>query len=99
MKWGEGRKGEEVRRGGRKGRRQRKMKGRRQRKKRGRERVEKVRPIYRGQRAQTGHGGALFHLAVRPWRPRDHRGRRKSCSLPVGVGLGHTEQVLRAQPK
>ena len=66
---------------------------------RGRERVEKVRPIYRGQRAQTGHGGALFHLAVRPWRPRDHRGRRKSCSLPVGVGLGHTEQVLRAQPK
>ena len=65
----------------------------------GRERVEKVRPIYRGQRAQTGHGGALFHLAVRPWRPRDHRGRRKSCSLPVGVGLGHTEQVLRAQPK
>ena len=65
----------------------------------GEERVEKVRPIYRGQRAQTGHGGALFHLAVRPWRPRDHRGRRKSCSLPVGVGLGHTEQVLRAQPE
>ena len=58
------------------------MKGRRERKKRGRERVEKVRPIYHGQRAQTGHGGALFHLAVRPWRPWDRRGCRKSRSLP-----------------
>ena len=44
---------------------------------RGRERVEKVRPIHHGQRAQTGHGGALLPLAVRPWRPRDHRNHRK----------------------
>lgn len=67
------------------------MKGRRERKKRGRERVEKVRPIYHGQIAQTGSGGALFHLAVRPWRPWDRRDHRKSCSLPCQGRAGpHT---------
>ena len=74
------------------------MKGRRERKKRGRERVEKVRPLYHGQIAQTGSGGAPFHLAVRPWRPWDRRTTGSHAHCPVRVGLGHTQQVLREPP-